>query len=224
MQWVSALTITGGVVPKLYLKPNLFILKVDRTKTEEIVIENTTINTSLTRLEITNNYLNAIPNNINKLNSLSKLNFGYNRIQYLNLSNFIGLDNLTEINLSFNQLYAVISDHNIKLEKLTTLDLSNNLLTKLDFTNWRFPALQKLSVHENSLQFIKHFDEKTFPLLLQFSHRNNMWDCRWIQMFHLARRNVGEQGSYDYTTTSVYYNDQDFYNHHHRTTQNMIAG
>ncbi|XP_053688452.1 uncharacterized protein LOC128737770 [Sabethes cyaneus] len=208
MQWVSTLSITGGAVSKIYLKPDLFILKASGSKTVEIVIDNITDNKSLVRLEIVSNYLIAVPSNINQLKSLSKLNLKYNRIQYLNLSDFIGLDNLTEIDLSGNRLYAIMSNRNVNLGNLVTLDVSNNLLAELDFTNWKLSTLKTLSVKENSLRFIKQFDEKTFPSLVQLTHYNNLWDCRWSNRFNsvfLRVTNIGNQANYgDYTTTAAY--------------------
>ncbi|XP_053687516.1 uncharacterized protein LOC128737004 [Sabethes cyaneus] len=187
MQWISDLSINGGSIPKVYLKPDLLTLDVKESSTVEIVIDDNVSNHSLTSLTIVSNSLNSIPKNLNKLKALSTLNFKNNDIQYMNFSDFIGLDDLTEIDLSSNKLYAIVTNNIIRLKSLTKLDLSNNFIMELDFNNWKFPALDMLSVESNSLRFIKHFDETTFPLLSTFRHSKNAWDCRWSNTlsFHL---------------------------------------
>ncbi|XP_050094071.1 leucine-rich repeat-containing protein let-4-like [Anopheles aquasalis] len=86
--------------------------------------------------------------------SLEVLDISSNVLGTVDLKYFEDLKNLTSLNLAYNQLTVVQTSQATVLPKLRYLALDNNLLEKLDPTNWYFPRLSSVSLVNNRLQAV----------------------------------------------------------------------
>ncbi|MBA0641385.1 hypothetical protein Goklo_025933, partial [Gossypium klotzschianum] len=109
---------------------------------------------SLEKLDLSGNRLSGPINQIQKPNSVQKVDLGYNEIHGEIPSSFFDLVNLTELDLSSNNFKGVINSVMFsKLENLLTLDLSSNSFSgviKLDVLS-KLKKLGELNLSNNTL-------------------------------------------------------------------------
>ncbi|EAT48575.1 AAEL000387-PA [Aedes aegypti] len=178
MRWVSKLTISQGSVSKIFLKDDLQELIATSSLTHDVIIGETE-NEELERLTITQNQLESIPKNVEKLKTLTVLDLSYNKIEVVDLDELNGLGKLTYVDLSSNRIYYLTAVNSFELPRLETFKLDNNYLMEIDFDAWTMPSLTTLSIMSNSLKYIKDFKTENFPSLRTYQDYSNLFDCRW---------------------------------------------
>ncbi|XP_058467513.1 leucine-rich repeat and IQ domain-containing protein 4-like [Malaya genurostris] len=205
MKWIGALTINDGNITKIYLKSDLATLYAANSLTSEIIIDDYEENDQINTLSVTSNLLKSIPKNLSKLKSLAKLMLNGNRIEYINFSELDGLDKLKEVSFSQNRIYIIMDSPDVQLNRLKTLDLSENYLTELDVINWKMPLLETLDIHENHLTFLENLEPQNFPSLKNLKLYQNLWDCRWRDVFAPVKKEILNR----YEADRYYYDTQD---------------
>lgn len=173
-----SITVAGGTVPKIYLKPSLAALIAYGNKLETIVIPDAD-NINLRSLYITHNQLKKIPANIGRCKKLVDIMVTNNQIQSLDMTLFSGLTNLMMIDLTSNKIHSVESSAAVQLPSLVTLSLAYNSLTGLQMENWNFPALKSIFLNNNQLSSTNDLAE-LFPSLTSVKLANNQWSCQWL--------------------------------------------
>ncbi|XP_065086279.1 P-granule-associated novel protein 1-like [Ochlerotatus camptorhynchus] len=189
MKWVSKLTITNGLVGRIYLKPDLQHLSATRSNTFEIIIE-AEQNADLEVMSVVSNHLRTVPENIENLKALTTLQLSGNKIEVLDMNKFHGFQKLASIDLSNNKLYYLAPVIDLELVQLKTVDLSKNYLTELDFAGWIMPRLQTLTLSSNRLPHLIALEAETFPSLQNLVLSNNLFDCRWWDQFSNVLFNI----------------------------------
>lgn len=135
---------------------------------------------SLENLDLHENKLQTLPNDLDNLLAVEKLNFSKNRLEFLEMNLFDGLGRLKVLDLSFNRL-TVSTYSPLELPALERLYLNDCDLNSLNVLYWQMPNLEVLDVENNyMLSYIKHlrnhFSEDT---IIQISNVEN-WCCDWL--------------------------------------------
>ncbi|MGV9200180.1 MAG: leucine-rich repeat domain-containing protein [Promethearchaeia archaeon] len=108
----------------------------------------------LSGLSLFRTQISEIPDLLNKLSSLKKLNLAFNDLTKLKKS-ICALSNLRILNLSGNKI-RTISKEIANLQHLRELDLSYNNLTELPFTIGALYRLRRLNLIQNEITELPH--------------------------------------------------------------------
>ncbi|XP_039443815.1 leucine-rich repeat and death domain-containing protein 1-like [Culex pipiens pallens] len=135
---------------------------------------------SLENLDLHENKLQTLPNDLDNLLAVEKLNFSKNRLEFLEMDLFDGLESLKVLDLSFNRL-TVSTYSPLVLPALERLSLNDCDLKSLNVLYWQMPNLEVLNVENNYMlsninHLRNHFSEDT---IIQISNVEN-WCCDWL--------------------------------------------
>uniref|UniRef100_A0A182MY30 Leucine rich immune protein (Coil-less) n=1 Tax=Anopheles dirus TaxID=7168 RepID=A0A182MY30_9DIPT len=137
----------------------------------------------LADLSVPRNRLTDLPEGIERLTSLRKLDFSYNQLKQFDLDRIGIADGLKQLLLSHNRLESFVASPRAILFSLHTLDLSNNRLRTLDSTLWTMPHLETFHVdHNRHLTTIGGWKKARFPLVKGFDPAGtNNWNQTWLK-------------------------------------------
>lgn len=172
-----SLKFTNGTVKKVFIDSKLWLLTLNNTSTENVVIEPGQ-DYKLRALIISKSKLTKVPENINQLKHINRIDIVDNLIEHITLNDFDGLNNLYEIDLSRNRIKHVDTNGLIRFRELYNLKFSNNQLQQLDTCGWDMPSLYMLHVDHNNLT---HFAVNHLRALIDISLRSNPLNCAWVQ-------------------------------------------
>ena len=123
--------------------------------------------TSLTKLDLSCNYIPIQPGTFTSFTSLTELDLSFNRIPSIQPGSFP--TSLTYLNLRFNWISS-IQHGSFKTTSLTLLDLSFNKIESIPITF--FQRISSLWIRENTFSGKPTTDPKAFPTLKELGARN----------------------------------------------------
>ncbi|XP_065073633.1 volume-regulated anion channel subunit LRRC8A-like [Ochlerotatus camptorhynchus] len=159
---------------------NLNSVSFRASRTSTVVIHSNIDLPNLTKLKLTFNDLQSIPENINRLVALEELDLYWNDVTHLNMDAFNGLKNLLQINLDMNPLKTISTAESVSLPRLQYLTFFNGKLEEMDVRHWRMPELKKLDVSNNKLIEIRNV-KGYLPRGMTLVGTTNSWSCQFVE-------------------------------------------
>uniref|UniRef100_A0A2M3ZC84 Putative membrane glycoprotein lig-1 n=1 Tax=Anopheles braziliensis TaxID=58242 RepID=A0A2M3ZC84_9DIPT len=137
----------------------------------------------LADLSVPRNRLREVPQGLDRLTVLRKLDMRQNALVRFPLDRLSKATQLKRLLLAHNQLEAFVTEDHVSFEALQELDLSHNRLKALDSTRWSAPALASFHVdHNRALTAIEGWSKARFPLVRGFDPAGtNNWNQTWLK-------------------------------------------
>lgn len=181
-----SLNFQHGFVRNVHLSPKLWRIRVFRTSTENVLIEQG-MDYELELLQCHETNLTRIPENINQLKKLRYLELPGNSIETVQLDQLDSLNSLYAVDLSFNKIKHISCLGSVRLPSLSDLHLESNRLNHVDVCSWDMPSLSKLMLYRNKLT---HFAIHHFRKLKMVAIYENPLNCVWKYSFLQNRKDV----------------------------------
>ncbi|XP_053679136.1 uncharacterized protein LOC128730128 [Anopheles nili] len=160
----------------------LVILSLDNAGLERLSLGRDD-NCRLAELSVPRNRLGKVPDGIERLTALRKLDFSYNLLEAFNLDLLAKATGMKLLLLKNNRIESFVSRTPILFGNLQRLDLSHNRLATLDSANWNMPRLEHFHIDRNhELKMIVGWSKKRFPLVEGFDPSGtNNWNQTWLR-------------------------------------------